>query len=483
MLLAWAAILIGSGQVCDAQEPDELPVIAKPDFAKPPPPKATDPPPADGGPNAYIRTPDEIIAFFEERVRRVPKDFVSYRYLGEAYERKAREHDDLASYAKAEGAFRKAVELMPKFSRAEAGLAAVLCSRHKFAEGLEIAKALYAREPKNIDALSTIGDAQLEIGRYDEAEVTFAALHKLAPIPEVVARQANLAEIQGDVDRALTLMRKAADEARKTGTALDSAWYFVRMADVAFQVGKIAEAESLYQNVLKDVPEQHDATFGLGLVRQAQGKPDEALALMERAVAIGPDPHMLMALGDLCLLANRPVEALRMTLYAAEVIAFLAVLALTLLKKPFLNLSQRDWLFQLLIFLIGPGIIVNGILKRLWGRARPFQTTDFGGQQSFTKAWQINLDGGGNSSFVSGEMAGATALAICLTMILRANQSRIGPNLYRVGLTLALSLPLITAWQRMAAGRHFLSDVVISALLIGLLAAVLHRILYGKAVA
>lgn len=309
MRLAWAAILIGSGQVCDAQEPDELPVIAKPDFAKPPPPKATDPPPADGGPNAYIRTPDEIIAFFEERVRRVPKDFVSYRYLGEAFERKAREHDDLASYAKAEGAFRKAVELMPKYSRAEAGLAAVLCSRHKFAEGLEIAKALYAREPKNIDALSTIGDAQLEIGRYDEAEATFAALHKLAPIPEVVARQANLAEIQGDVDRALTLMRKAADEARKTGTALDSAWYFVRMADVAFQVGKIAEAESLYHNVLKDVPEQHDATFGLGLVRQAQGKPDEALALMERAVAIGPDPHMLMALGDLCLLANRPVEA------------------------------------------------------------------------------------------------------------------------------------------------------------------------------
>jgi tetratricopeptide (TPR) repeat protein len=308
-LLAGASFLIGPAGFCRAQEPDEPPVIAKPDFAKPPPPKATDPPPTDGGPNAYVRTPDEIIAFFQERVKRVPKDFVSYRYLGEAYERKAREQDDLASYEKAEGAFRKALELQPNYSRAQAGLAAVLCSRHKFAEGLEIAKALYGREPKNVDALSTIGDAQLELGRYEEAEATFAALHKLAPIPEVVARQANLAETRGDLERAMTLMKKAAEEARKAGTAGDAAWYLVRMADVSLQVGKVAEAEALYQAVLKEVPEQHDATFGLGLVRQAQGRQDEALGLIERAVAIGPDPHMLAALGDLCLLANRPVEA------------------------------------------------------------------------------------------------------------------------------------------------------------------------------
>ena len=178
--------------------------------------------------------------------------------------------------------------------------------------------------------------------------------------------------------------------------------------------------------------------------------------------------------------ANHPVEALRMALYVGENLAFLVVLALTLLKRPRLNLSPRDWLFQLLIFLGGPGIIVNGLLKRFWGRARPFQTTNFGGTEDFTPAWVINPAGHGNLSFVSGEMAGATALAICLIMILRANQTRLGANLYRIGLAISLSLPLFTAWQRMAAGRHFLSDVVIAALLIGLLAAVLHRILYGK---
>ena len=177
---------------------------------------------------------------------------------------------------------------------------------------------------------------------------------------------------------------------------------------------------------------------------------------------------------------NLPVEAVRIALYAGEDLAFLILLAITLRRKPFLNLAPRDWLFQLLIFLGGPGIIVNGLLKRFWGRARPFQTIDFGGTQTFTRAWQINPAGHGNSSFVSGEMAGATALAICLTLILRANRTRLGSTTYRSLLAVTLSLPLFTAWQRMAAGKHFLSDIVIAALLIGLLAAALHRYLYGK---
>ena len=176
--------------------------------------------------------------------------------------------------------------------------------------------------------------------------------------------------------------------------------------------------------------------------------------------------------------ANRPVETIRMALYAAEDVGFLLTLALTLRRQTFLNLAPRDWLFQMLIFLLGPGLLVNGILKRLWNRPRPFQITDFGGKADFSRAWAVSDQCCGYRSFVSGEMAGATALAICLTLILRANRQNLGPILYRAGLALTLSLPLFTAWQRLAAGRHFLSDVAIAALLTALLAAMLHRIVY-----
>ena len=175
--------------------------------------------------------------------------------------------------------------------------------------------------------------------------------------------------------------------------------------------------------------------------------------------------------------ANRPVEALRMTLYAAEDAGFLLTLILILRRRPFLNLQPRQWLGQMLLFLLGPGLIVNGILKPFWGRARPFQITEFGGPAAFSRAWQVSDQCCGYKSFASGEMAGATALAICLTIILRANRLALGRNLYWMGLGIAALLPLVTAWQRMAAGRHFLSDIVISALLVSLLAALLHRVL------
>ncbi len=180
--------------------------------------------------------------------------------------------------------------------------------------------------------------------------------------------------------------------------------------------------------------------------------------------------------------ANPFVEVVRVSLIVAEDAGFLAVLTLSLFarKTPVLNLTARDWLFQTLIFGLGPGLIVNGILKRFWGRARPFRIGEFGGDATFSRAWAISDQCSGNCSFVSGEMAGATALAICLVMILRANRQNLTINRYRMGMVAALCLPVVTGWQRIAVGRHFLSDTVIAALLVALLAAVLHRIICRK---
>ena len=184
---------------------------------------------------------------------------------------------------------------------------------------------------------------------------------------------------------------------------------------------------------------------------------------------------------------NRGVEALRITLYAAE--DFAAVLTLILLITSLrygaiLNLTPRDWAYQLALFVLGPGVLVNLILKRQWGRARPFRITEFGGSAQFSAPWQISDQCSANCSFVSGEMAGATALAICLLLILHANRRRISTTSLRLGQIAALSMPAITGWQRMAAGKHFLSDVVFAFLLICLLATILRLLFYpAKALA
>jgi tetratricopeptide (TPR) repeat protein len=286
------------------QDAGRSPPPKEPIPTKPPPPD--EPPPADGGPRAYLYTTAEAIRFFQDRVKANPRDFHSLRYLGELHERKARESGDLAEYGRAEAALRRALELFPNYPRARASLAAVLCSRHKFAEGLAIARDLVREQPKDVDALSTLGDALQELGRYAEAEEIYQKLYRLAPVPEVLARLANLAELKGRTEEAQAQVRRASEQARGAGGPKAAAWYQARLGDMAFEAGQIEEAAALYQAVPPGVDAYHDATAGLARVRAAQGRLDEAVALYKKAVAIGPDPPMLAALGDLYVRAGKP---------------------------------------------------------------------------------------------------------------------------------------------------------------------------------
>jgi tetratricopeptide (TPR) repeat protein len=296
-LLALSICLL-SGTFGLAQEVDRPKPKAEPLPPKPPPPD--EPAPEDGGPIAFRHSTDEAIAFFQSRIAASPTDAGNYRYLGELYERKAGESADHAIwYAKAEETLRKAIELLPDFPRAEASLAFVLCARHQFAEALSIAQNLMQRVPNDLDALATSGDALVELGRYEEAAKAYDQLFAAAQSGPILARLANLAEYHGRLDEAIDTMRKASELARANGRPKADAWYVMRLAELNFLAGRLDEAESLYRSVPNDVDPFHDATAGLGRLMASRGDVDSAIVLYEKAVAIGPDPHMLVALGDL----------------------------------------------------------------------------------------------------------------------------------------------------------------------------------------
>src|SRR5262249_12617292 len=75
------------------------------------------------------------------------------------------------------------------------------------------------------------------------------------------------------------------------------------------------------------------------------------------------------------------------------------------------SLYRRAWVRHrracaliLLAVALGPGLLVNGILKPLWGRPRPHQVEIFGGAQTYRYWWQPGNFGGGRS-FSSGHAA------------------------------------------------------------------------------
>ncbi|HTE18584.1 MAG TPA: tetratricopeptide repeat protein [Armatimonadota bacterium] len=304
-LAAWALGASGMGlagaPAQGAPAPGAPAPVRRRETPPPPVPPPPDAPPGTPGLDRFIYSTDQGIHLFQARVRKNPTDARSYAYLGQFYERKAKETGSLAYYAKAEAALRESLRLFPDNARAAADLAAVLATQHKFAEALSVARKVHQENPRDVDALATMSDALLELGEYAEAETNLGLLAALAPIPPVIARLAHLTELKGDPKEAEELMERAATAARKSGGAKAAAWYGVQLGDIAFNNGRIAEAARRYAAVPKGVDPYHDATFGLGRVRAAQGRYAEALSLYKKAVAIGADPHMLAALGDLYL--------------------------------------------------------------------------------------------------------------------------------------------------------------------------------------
>jgi tetratricopeptide (TPR) repeat protein len=274
------------------------------------------PPPEDPGSSpldvrAYRYTTDQAIRLFQARAERNPRDFVSLAILGEAHALKARESGDPGGYVRAEEALRKSLSLWPDYARARSSLARVLCNRHRFAEGLELAGKVYNENPGNLTALATMGDAELELGRYAEAEATYQKLLSESTEPSTLARMARLAELKGRTDEALRLLRQAVEGQRSADDPEGASWYQVRLGDIAFDSGRLDDAEGAYRAVLKEFPGHHDATAGLAKVCAARGRLDEAITLLTKAVASVPEPALLAELGDLYLTSGQEALAER----------------------------------------------------------------------------------------------------------------------------------------------------------------------------
>ena len=141
------------------------------------------------------------------------------------------------------------------------------------------------------------------------------------------------------------------------------------------------------------------------------------------------------------------------------------------------TLQRTGW--RVWAFLCGPvilcaGLLVNGVLKATIGRARPFSVTEFGGQQLFTPPFQYSAQCYSNCSFSSGETALIASFFLPLCVL-------VWPRLQRRGRlvmgSIAAGMVVLMSGLRIAAGGHFLSDVVMSILFSALTTLFLYRAL------
>jgi len=114
------------------------------------------------------------------------------------------------------------------------------------------------------------------------------------------------------------------------------------------------------------------------------------------------------------------------------------------------SFQKRIYTFLSLSLIIGPGLLVNALLKNnSIGRARPSQITDFGGQADFTRAFEYSGACDSNCSFVSGH-ASMGFFFIGLGWLMQSKRW------FYIG----LAIGVIVGVTRIVQGGHFLSDTV-----------------------
>jgi len=163
--------------------------------------------------------------------------------------------------------------------------------------------------------------------------------------------------------------------------------------------------------------------------------------------------------------------ALNASLFMA-LIALIAVIISPWKSHP-LTVPARVWKFILCLFVLGPGLLVNGLLKTYGGRARPANVMEFGGDLTFSPAFEFAGQCLRNCSFVSGEASGAMALMIAIFAIAARFQNQALQHYTQIGVVfLGLSCSVL----RIVFGRHFLSDVIFGWLFVALIAIALARL-------
>lgn len=252
----------------------------------------------------------ERMAFWAGRVEAHPNDFLSLAQLATAHAERARLTADLAAYDQALGLIDRSIALVPDYPPTIRARASVRYAIHDFAGAAADATTVLAKSPSDATALGVLGDAQLELGLLAEAGAAYERLARVAPGPWLDVRRARLAYATGDPGGAVDLARRARATAARDDPA-DAAFYAFALGEFARFAGDAATARSGYEAALAARADDLGALVGLARIDAFEGRTAAAIAGLERAAAIAPQPETLALLGDLRALGGDMAAAAR----------------------------------------------------------------------------------------------------------------------------------------------------------------------------
>jgi len=233
----------------------------------------------------------------ERHVAAHPHDADALTLLGLSYQQRARETGDPTYYKLSGEALQRAANAGGQRPLIVQGQAALANTRHRFQDGLRLARLAISLAPDNAAAYGALGDALVNLGRYRAGFKAYDRMTLLAPGIASYTRVASARELLG--------RRGAAAEADKlalqTGDSIvpeHVAWTMVQLGNVRFNTGRLDQAEAAYRRALARLPGYVHAEAGLARVEASEGRYRIAIKRLRRAVQVLPVPAYVIMLGD-----------------------------------------------------------------------------------------------------------------------------------------------------------------------------------------
>ncbi len=161
--------------------------------------------------------------------------------------------------------------------------------------------------------------------------------------------------------------------------------------------------------------------------------------------------------------------SIRWIAWGIVLVVAIGALWLWLTGKPMWRFDRNALIFIVVATALGPGIIVNTVLKDHWGRARPSQIEAFGGAKRSSPRRSLPADQ--CSAQLRVRLGAHAALGFSLVsfaVLLPAGRAR------RNAAIAALGFGGLVGLGRIAAGAHFLSDIVDAGLIVVAVSWLLH---------
>jgi tetratricopeptide (TPR) repeat protein len=238
----------------------------------------------------------EVVGSLQQRVRENPEDFEAHVNLANAYLQMVRETGDPSLYTKADDLLGQASKIEPQNPDLLAAQATLNLARHDFAAALERGQQALALEPKDARYYGVVGDAQIELGMYDDAIDSYQEMVNRRPDFASFSRVSYARELYGDPEGAIEAMEFALQAG--SGVAENTAWAQAQLGNLWFNSGNLEEATRAYDLSAETLEGYAPALAGQAKVATAKGDLEQAAKLYQQAFNSLPLAEYAIALGD-----------------------------------------------------------------------------------------------------------------------------------------------------------------------------------------